>query len=258
MTNSLLHDSSLALSAYRSIQSQKLEMRLNVFKRAAISKYGSIDSIKSSDGSPIESKTDIEIIEKLITLKTFITVPIFESNSGNSKCIKVYTVGLWYYWGLPELVIEFDTPVSDTNFINIIINILHDELFFMYKSKLEPENADEINRIDFSFEPNTIELCLPNFNFNLSATKLEDTKYMDVKAGFMMWFYMYYMDAMFHENDEPKLHPVYEIRLSEDYYKTVNKNVINKLFEKLCEFNESIDYESDSDSNFDLNQDQDH
>src|SRR5579872_3977754 len=124
----LIRDSMKYLEFYRELQSKKLNIRLNVFKQVTINKYGSLDNIKNEGGAPIESKKDIEIIEKLIKLQTFLTIPIC-TNDGKGIS-HFYTLGLWYYWGIPEIIITFEKPLyCDFEFISILTNIIHDELF---------------------------------------------------------------------------------------------------------------------------------
>jgi len=52
---------------------------------------------------------------------------------------------------------------------------------------------------------------------------------MDIKTGYMMWFHMYYMDAVNDSNGQPKLYPVYQLKISQEAYSDAAKKIINKL-----------------------------
>lgn len=239
---SLLRNSVSHLEAYRKKQAEKLKMRLNVLKQAAIKKHGSIDNIKTNEGTePIESKNDVNIIERLINLETFVTIPVFArnshvynkcDNSSTNKCdvlTHVYTLGMWYYWGLPEIVIRFDKPVIDYHDVaNILINLIHDELFFKFKNIIVNE-SDELIHIDYESVSKNVDIKLDKFDLEFTFKRISGDQYMDVKAGYMMWFYMYYMDAINDSKGNPKMYPVYQLEITQDTYINASKKIINKL-----------------------------
>lgn len=243
----ILKNSMTYLEQYRKIQAQQLNIRLNVFKQAVISKYGSIDKMQNENGSPIESQLDIDIIERLIELRTFTTLPVYATTNPNTVT-HCYTLGLWYYWGLPELVITFETPISDNiEFVNIITNIIHDELFFMFKNKIVKRDiTDKINRNDY--KQDTINIVLDKFDLEFKLKKIHQENYLDAKVPYMMWFYMYYMDAIKDKKNEPKLYPMYKLSLNEANYRGVCKKVIDILIAKSLSSTNTINTVSDQDS----------
>lgn len=249
---SLLRNSASYLESYRKNQAAKLKMRLNVLKQAAIKKYGSIDNIKSGQGiEPIESKIDIDIIERLINVETFVIIPVFtnsESSTDKSDVLThVYTLGMWYYWGLPEIVITFDKSVSDYHdIINILINLIHDELFFKFKDKIVNEN-NEMLCIDYETISKNIKISLDKFDLSFKLKRICDNAYMDIKAGYMMWFYMYYVDADKDPNGNPKLYPVYQLKISHDDYIDSSKKIINKLKTTIENISDETDLSLSSD-----------
>src|SRR5947208_16806788 len=71
----LLNDSISHLIPYRKSQAAKLQRRLDVFTKAAIDKFGSIDNVKEQGCGAVESKQDIDIIKTLINVESFVTIP---------------------------------------------------------------------------------------------------------------------------------------------------------------------------------------
>lgn len=244
---SILHNSMNYLEQYRKEQASKLAMRLNIFKQAAISKYGSIDKIKDEGGSPIESQVDIDIIENLINLQTFVTIPVYADTINGKVVTQCYTLGLWYYWGLPELVISFETPINgNIEFINLITNVIHDELFFMFKNKIIKANkstSNDIYRIDY--KPDTINLILSKFDIEFKLKRVHKDDYMSIRAMYMMWFYMYYMDALKNKKNKPKLYPMYKITMNEANYRDVCKKVVDVLVAKTMSANSTNNNDSE-------------
>ena len=54
-------------------------------------------------------------------------------------------------------------------------------------------------------------------------------QYMEMRAMYMMWFYMYYMDAPKDQNNNPSLYPVYIIEIDRTEYTDICKKIMNKL-----------------------------
>jgi hypothetical protein len=258
--NSLLNNSMSYLSNYRERQATDLQMRLNLFVKSAVDKYGSIDKIKNDGCSPIDSQRDIMIIEKLIELKTFVTIPVFVQANENTKTIShFYTIGLWYFWGLPEIVITFEQPITqNAEFINIVINVIHDKLYAIYRDKLTPHDNDlnSITRLDFLKEPGRIKLRLNNFNIHFIMKRLEPIHYMENNTPFMLWFYMYYMEAQLDTDKQPKLYPVYQIKLNETQFTHVAEKIMDKLYE--ATLNQLQDMSLDENKPDELNKNQQH
>lgn len=245
----ILNDYSNCMIEFREQQTSLLKIRLNIFIKTAIEKYKSLDNIVEGNCAPVNSNSDVNIINKLIEMKSFITIPIF--NRSNS-ITHFYTIGLWYFWGLPELVIKFTEPIKqNADFINIITNIIYDKFFEMYKNKITMEsnqNNKIINRLDFELEPNQIKLEIDKFNICFNMKKVEHDKYMELNAIFMMWFYMYYMQAPVDKDNQPKLYPIYEIIFNEVEFSEIAKSIMNKLIEISLDKINDIDLKTD-DSN---------
>lgn len=227
----LLKNSSFLIKNYRDIQSKRLKYRLSFFVKASIAIHGSIDNIKKTGVNvPIESNRDVDMINRLVDLKTFATIPVFTAEGGNAVS-HLYTIGMWYYWGLPELFIKFDQPIDseNTDFMGVLINIIHDNLFYKYKDKIVNKNTHEIDRINFKKEPSSIYLSLDGFDESIKMKRVDDDDYMDLKAYFMMWFYLYYMEAESNEKNEPKLYPLYRIDLKKEKYPEICKKITDAL-----------------------------
>jgi len=240
--DTLIRNSMNYLQNYREAQAALLKQRLTVFTNAVIKKYGSLDKLKCDEGSPIESKNDIDIIDRIVKLQTFIMIPIYNSANGITH---FYTLGMWYYWGLPEILITFDKPVFENMYesINIFTNIIHDELFYMFRNRIvnrviKNKNhtikvSNDIHRIDFCSEPDTLKITLEKFDLEFELKRIEQGRYIDIKAVYMMWFYMYYMDAIKDKKNEPTLYPVYELKINEGNYRTACKQIVDVLMTKV-------------------------
>jgi hypothetical protein len=243
----LLNNVNKYLLEHRDIQSKKLQMRLNVFTKVAKDQYGAIENIKDISG-PIESARDIDLINTLIRLKTFATIPVFNTNK---ELTHIYTIGLWYYWGLPEIVLKFDESIKEKSeyhnmVLNIVLNIIHDKLFAMYHDKILGLNKN-INQINFDSEPSDLNINLDNFDIEFNLKRVESDQYMDIKALYMLWFYTYYMEARMNDNSEPLLYPVYQLTINNAEYSKIFTHIIDKLITHAIT-NKSKDLESDSDS----------
>jgi len=247
---SILHDSMNYLESYRKIQSAQLALRLKIFKQSAIAKYGSIDNIKNEGGAPIESKIDIDIIERMINLQTFITIPVYSST--NKNVTHCYTLGLWYYWGLPELVITFEKPIHNIEFINVFTNIIHDELFFMFKNRIVNKSDKIINRIDYHSERESLNIVLDKFDLEFELKRIKQNDYMDIRVSYMMWFHMYYMDAIMDNKKQPKLYPVYRLSINEANYRSACEKIVTILISRAQALDTSPSHNSnDNESNDD-------
>jgi hypothetical protein len=250
----LLNNSITQLVHYRRLQSKNLKTRLSLFTKVVLDKYGSIENTKRNGLEAVESQQDINIINKLVELESYVTFPTYSKD--NKSITHFYTIGFWYYWGLPEIVLQFDQPIRENaEFANVIINIIHDELFSMWHDRIIIENSKciSINRMNFEEEPNRIVLNLDKFDLKFILNKIKEDKYMDIKAMYMMWFYMYYMDAIKDEKEQPCLYPVYILEIKRTDYANICKKIMDKLLhsamEKLKDENEDTD-SSDDDISF--------
>jgi hypothetical protein len=281
----LLKGSMNFLSEYRDKQSKDLARRLDFFVQSATKKYGSVQNIKKTGNEPVETEEDIKLIKQIINLKTFATIPFF-SQDGKS-ITQIYTVGMWYYWGLPELVIKFEKPIgvnSGIEYVGILINIIHDTLFDMFKNKIikdinnddkdnksssdktigdktsgdktscEKTNDDMINRIDFGSKNKSIYVNLENFDMSFKLCHVDESDYMDLKAYIMLWFYMYYMTADIDEHGTPKMYPVYRIDIKQKKYSVICENIAKVLMiTRKIDKSESTSADNSNDSQNDSN-----
>jgi hypothetical protein len=228
----LLNDSISQLVPYRRLQAINLQRRLDVFTKIALDKYGSIDDVKEQGYGAINSKQDVDIIKYMINIESFVTIPGYNDSN---EFTHFYTIGSWYYWGIPELVIRFTNPLKEKpKGIENIICLIHDELFAMYQNNILSKN--NLERIDFNQEPDTISVNLQKLNLNFDINKLPQDDYIGANLFHMLWFYMYYMEAIKDENDEPQLYPVYTITIDNDRYDEIQKDLGSNLFNIVNEY----------------------
>ena len=236
--------SSDLLQDFRQHQSDILRKRLSVFKASLINQYGSLDKVPKNKHLPLDSQGDAKFIEKICDIKTFVVLPIFDEKG----ITHVYTVGLWYYWGLPELVIQFDEPLRENpNFINMIVNIIHVTLFDKFSDKILSAEKDEngvqmITRNDFDDE--TIQINRHEIEFDFK--KVDGNEYMELNAGYMMWFYMYYMDAQCDDDSEPKMYPVYKLDISKNNFLANSKLLIDSMLQDAINKTEKLNLNDDN------------
>jgi hypothetical protein len=237
-----------ALETYRLSQSSKLTTRLNIIMQLSESKTNN-DTVTES---PITSDTNTQIIQRIINLKTFSIVPIFDKTN---QCIThIYTVGMWYYWGMPDILIKFDSHLyKNIGFVQTLINIIHDLIFSQLKSEIVLN--DSINLIDFKNKHRKININLNNFNSSeiLTFNLVNESEYMDVNIAVLMWFNMYFVDAQKDTKGEPILFPLYRLDLTIDKYEKISNDVTNAITDKLIEQSDqnifSDELSSDEDDN---------
>jgi hypothetical protein len=143
-----------------------------------------------------ENDIDHDIIKRLIELNTFCIVPA-------DKCF--YTIGLWYYYGLPEIVVELsnDFDEKDLNVhlvVQTLINIIHNKLTKLYGTNLTKEYTANIIDIE-----------------HITLTKVKEEHYLQNNIAYMLWFYMYFVLADMKDN-EIQMYPLYKIVLDDDLY----------------------------------------
>lgn len=228
----LLNNSISQLVSYRGSQAANLQRRLDVFTKTAIDKYGSIDNVREQEFGAINSKQDVDIIKALINIESFVTIPGYNKSK---ELTHFYTIGMWYYWGIPELIIRFANPLKEKpGCIESIICIIHDELFAMYQNKIL--SNINLERIDFNLEPDIISVNLQKLKLNFDINKVSSDDYIDTNSLHMLWFYMYYMEALKDENGEPQLYPVYTITIDNDRFDDIQKVLRDNLFNIVNEY----------------------
>jgi len=169
----------------------------------------------TNDFKPLESINDINIIGQLIQSKTFCIVPAYDKTEP-TKITHYYTLGMWYYWGLPEIIILLDNPIEiskiNGSYINILFNIIQDKLFKQLSDKIENNNKS-INRIEHK---ENYVIDIKEFNYKLNLKKLADDKYLEHNISYLFWFHMFYMDLEYDSDKKPKLFPVYYLNVDSD------------------------------------------
>lgn len=210
---------------FRLNQSQCLNTRLQIIKEMTISKHGSLN-IKTDEILPLQSDTDIVLLNKLIDTKDFVIIPIYDGND----IIQVYTLGMWYYWGLPELFLVFNKPIKDNqSFLDVFVNIIKLQLYKQYCNNIVIDNKT-INRDIFNYDtlPDEIFLNISNYDIKYTLKKMDNIEYFHKNISYMFWFYMYYMDIKMNSNNEPMLYPLYKIDIDIDNY-TYIENIVNTI-----------------------------
>lgn len=253
INSKLLNNSIICLAQYRNLQAKRLRIRLNIFTKVVLDLFKTIDNIKGNGCHAVESQQDIDIINRIIELESFVTFPTYAKDC--KSITHFYTVGMWYYWGIPEIILQFNLPITEnTDFANVILNIIHDKLFTMYRDKIMTQ---DINRVDFFSEPKGIKLKLDKFDITFKMHRVSTDQYMEMKAMYMMWFYMYYMDAPRDQNNRPALYPVYRIEIDRTDYEGICRKIMNKLLHSAIENlnNDSVSDDSASDQSDDSTSD---
>jgi hypothetical protein len=216
------------LSTYRNTKSAQLQERLEIFTKNLIKKYGSIDKIKKDGWSAIETQNDIDIIEQIIKVKSFVIIPMHK----NDTITHFYTIGMWYYWSLPEIIIKFDKPVNGTDVMfksHMIINLIHQKMFDLYKNRIVEKsdvcNTPTISRVNYENEAKNLVLDISKFDLKIELERLDNNEYLDTNITHMLWFYTFYMDIGISAKDKmPIMFPVY---ITETNNKTLSQNCDN-------------------------------
>jgi hypothetical protein len=224
------------LLEYRKIQSNNLWETLNEHIKRTITKYGSVTNIKSDEVAPIDSQEDIDVINRLVQLKTFCIIP--NINPATQRVTHIYTMGMWYYWGIPEILIKFEVPVLENEITfckQIFLDIIHNYLYNKYLKTLSLcENNTKIKTINFWNEPSRISIENVEYSINLEIERVAETEYINSGLTTLLWFYMYYMKHSMISNGDDKellMFPVYQTILSKIVYSNIVDKIVNKLYE---------------------------
>jgi len=232
------------LIEFRNIQSKTLDTRLQIIKEATIKNHGSYADIKSDELLPLQSESDVVLLNKIIDTKDFVIIPVYDNESSITHA---YTVGLWYYWGLPEILFDFKEPVKhNQNFLHIFINIIKLELYKKYHNQIVLDNSS-INRDIFSYDTLSDEIILniSNYNVDYILKKMDDIDYLNKHIIYMFWFYMYYMDMGNTKGDDPTLYPLYKINVDETNYTAIEKQIYTSILESSTNGLNELELESD-------------
>ncbi len=205
------------LKDFRNEQSNLLQKRLNLIKKAN----------QSRTNDALSSEKDEELLQSLIKNKTFLVVPIMNSKE---EITHIYTIGCWYYWGIPEIVIKFKNPfIVKVNFIHTIISMIHDCLFSLYSEKIMTNDPLKINKIEFEDE----HLNITDLNIEIELCRVSDDKYLELNTGYMLWFYSFWAEAEVDESNEPIMYPVYTLELSQNGIDEFIDGLVNNLMTKM-------------------------
>lgn len=229
------------LSEFRKKQSMLLKNRLNVFSKTVTNKHNMYNNINKGDFLPIESNEDTNLIIKLVELQNFVIIPIY---CDDNKLSSIYTIGIWYYWGLPELIIKFKNPTDkiDIEFINLLLNILKNELYINNYKYISYNSPEYINRLDFDAQ----NIKIKKFDIVFNLEKMYDDIYITEKINYLLWFYSYYMDSKKNSDGEYEMYPLYCLELDEKKY----NNIFEVITQKYIEF---IEKDNSSDLDIDFN-----
>lgn len=144
---------------------------------------------KGNNGA-LDTENDIFIIKKLINSQDYVIIPVYVDDTGETVS-HFYTVGRWYYHQKPDIVIRLE------NNTKMIMEIMY------YLVKIFDDG-----------EGNNL----------ITPRKIKEDEYMEIKAPYLMWFYMYYAEL-----PKDTLYPVdiYDVKQS-DLPKLVDI-IINKI-----------------------------
>ena len=201
---------------------------------------------------PITNPRDIEVLESLVKRNYLLL------QSENT----VYTLGLWLYYGLPELVFTFDTFTSN--------NTTNDTGGF---EDLDDVRGTTQNNLDFASMESAVDAAVSSFierntdritssltrnddkidmersydwedqvfevnGANLNLSRIPEERYIVKNIDYVIWLYTYYMVAdadrniiiseedskVIDESDgvEFQMYPIYDIRITNADYDRLN------------------------------------
>lgn len=218
----------IVTSEYRNAQALKLKNLLKTY-------IENPDNLSSDSISPIGSSESIKLINGLIESQNFVIVPV--NSSDDQTYTHFYTIGLWYFWNIPEIVIKFEKPIQIIN--TQIVNLIYDII------------VNKMLEIDYNHKTVTHESILIDLdiiNSHCEMTLIKEDEYLDIQAIHMMWFYMFYAKAEKNADNQPLLYPVYLINLDQDKYTHLEFNIKKLIDQSYFDNEESIGPESDTDN----------
>ena len=121
----------------------------------------------TQDYGPINGDKDIKILNMLVKKQKYVILPYIENN----KLIHIYTLGLFYYYDEPEILITINTN-------NTMTEDLFDKFYheFILIIDIIRENKDKLRHID--------EIV------NVNSDVINDQR-----TNYLTWFYSYYSVA---------------------------------------------------------------
>jgi len=214
---------------HRNAQGHKLEKTLKYYTDNS-NKYSS-DSM-----SPIGSPDDQMLINKLIESKNFVIIPVNLSND-QTMYTHFYTIGLWYFWRIPDIVMKFENPMKNINpeMVNLIYDILVNRML-----ECETEIFDQ--------KQEKIRLDLNKINLQCELTIVREDEYFDIQSILLLWFNMFYVRTEVNTENQPIMPPVYLIQFDQNTYNQYEQNIIHRLMQNIKSSDESSDNSSSSHS----------
>lgn len=202
----------------------------------------------NSEG-PLRSKKDHRVLKRILASKPedhYVQLFYEPDAKGN---IKVHTLGLWLFYGIPELVLNIDAAKSDADDEEKLsdVNIFSKAVIDIYISMAFPRinlETDSDNKVIIKDDYSYRDCMLGIFGTTLKLMRVPEEMYID--HPHIMWFYTYYKKAdstrnvivsdsdqqVIEENDglEYKLYPILESAL----------DILEVTTSKICKMSRSI------------------
>jgi hypothetical protein len=217
------------LSKYKIIQATKLSEKLKIYHNLSLKKYGSIDNVPKGNFYVIDNQNDIDIVQKLIDSKSY----ILEYKSNNKGITHVYSIGMWYYYGLPDIMISFENEINENSeFIDILFSIIHESLFDKFENVLlndYPENDDDILiKHDYCKD---INLNINKFDTNLILKRIDEDNYFRIDCEYAIWFDIYFSktNKVSIDDDVVDNYPIYRLDITTEEYDSFCMKILNSL-----------------------------
>lgn len=233
------------MEKYRTNKSELLERRYQMVLNGLTEKYGSFDRVPQNGNQPLENETDKMILEKMIYNKTFAILPYM---CDDQYMRSVYTIGCWYYWQTPEIVLHFKENVElETGLIHMIIGQIHAKLYDLHK------DADD-QKTNHVFEQ-TIELTIDPYDVTLNLNLIDPDYLIDINTPYMLWFYTFWNHVDPSDNKSASnIYPVYRIEMDRPVIDHLKNMFIGNLIDRF----EAVASDSKNNiSDFELSSDDD-
>lgn len=142
----------------------------------------------------IKNEKDINSITSIYENSNYILV-----NNNNTH---YHTIGLWYYYGIPELVFE---SIQEHKFI--LQKIKH---FINDNKNIINEQIDKFNDKSYSYDY--------DYTSNDTLEIVDEKDYLDYP--FLVWFYSYFVDADLVDNHNMLITPIDNKEFSQEFIDT--------------------------------------
>jgi len=215
---------------YRTLRSNLLRNKYNIIRNGIMNKYGSFDGVPQDGNQPLENHTDQMILEKMINNRTFAVIPVMRDDNYIES---IYTIGCWYYWRTPEIVLRFNENIKiEPEFIYQIIGSIHSHLYEIYK--------DDINLLTVPSFKKSMELTIDKYELTLTLNQIDPDNYLDLHAPYMLWFYAFWDQGKLNDQQEvTDVYPVYLITIDEQTVIRIKNIIIGDMIDRVV--NQSTD-----------------